>query len=160
MSDALAAAVDAMETAAAEGDANAVEAACEEARSIVLGVPFPPELAAQIAAAFGDDTPRVVVRSSANVEDLAGMSAAGLYESVLGVSTSSAAELGNAAREVWASLYTRRAVLARHAAGVRQDEAKMAVMIQEMVPSTLSFVLHTRATSRICLLYTSPSPRD
>ena len=149
LSDALAAAVDAMETAAAQGDANAVEAACEEARSIVLGVPFPPELAAQIAAAFGDETPRVVVRSSANVEDLAGMSAAGLYESVLGVSTSSAAELGNAAREVWASLYTRRAVLARHAAGVRQDEAKMAVMIQEMAPSTLSFVLHTRATSRI-----------
>lgn len=149
LGDALAAAVDAMETAAAEGDANAVEAACEEARSIVLGVPFPPELAAQIAAAFGDETPRVVVRSSANVEDLAGMSAAGLYESVLGVSTSSAAELGNAAREVWASLYTRRAVLARHAAGVRQDEAKMAVMIQEMAPSELSFVLHTRATSRI-----------
>ena len=149
LSDALSAAVDAMETAAAEGDAIAVEAACEEARSIVLGVPFPPELAAQIAAAFGDETPRVVVRSSANVEDLAGMSAAGLYESVLGVSTSSAAELGNAAREVWASLYTRRAVLARHAAGVRQEEAKMAVMIQEMAPSTLSFVLHTRATSRI-----------
>jgi len=149
LSDALSAAVDAMETAAAEGDAIAVEAACEEARSIVLGVPFPPELAAQIAAAFGDETPRVVVRSSANVEDLAGMSAAGLYESVLGVSTSSAAELGNAAREVWASLYTRRAVLARHAAGVRQEEAKMAVMIQEMAPSTLSFVLHTRATSRL-----------
>ena len=149
LSDALSAAVDAMETAAAEGDAIAVEAACEEARSIVLGVPFPPELAAQIAAAFGDETPRVVVRSSANVEDLAGMSAAGLYESVLGVSTSSAAELGNAAREVWASLYTRRAVSARHAAGVRQEEAKMAVMIQEMAPSTLSFVLHTRATSRV-----------
>ena len=47
------------------------------------------------------------------------MSAAGLYESVLGVSATSSAELGAAAvREVWASLYSRRAVLARHFAGV------------------------------------------
>ena len=77
------------------------------------------------------------------------MSAAGLCESVLGVSTSSAAELGNAAREgVGQSVHAPRGLGAPRR-GVRREEAKMAVMIQEMAPSTLSFVLHTRATSRI-----------
>ena len=85
-------------------------------------------------------------RSSANVEDLAGMSAAGLYESENGVSTASAAELGASVREVWASLFSRLAVLARHIAGVPPEQAKMAVFVQEMAPAELSFVLHTRST--------------
>ena len=143
---ALSAAVDAMETAAAEGDAIAVEAACEEARSIVLGVPFPPELAAQIAA-FSDETPRVVVRSSANVEDLAGMSAA-VVESVSRVHLLRRRARQRRAGGVGQSVHAPRGLGAPRR-GVRQEEAKMAVMIQEMAPSTLSFVLHTRATSRV-----------
>lgn len=145
----LEAAVDACDAAAKSGDADAVEVAAKAARDVVEAVPFPPDLAARIAAAFAGESScdRVVVRSSANVEDLAGMSAAGLYESVLGVSATSSAELGAAVREVWASLYSRRAVLARHFAGVPQRDAKMAVLVQEMTPSELSFVLHTRAVS-------------
>lgn len=147
--DALVELVAATETAAAGGDPAAIEAACLAVRQLVAGAPFPPELAAQLTAAFPDPNgaARVVVRSSANVEDLAGMSAAGLYESVLGVSASSAAELGDAVREVWASLYSRRAVLARRAAGVPQASAHMAVLVQEMAPSRVSFVLHTATTS-------------
>jgi phosphoglucan,water dikinase len=75
------------------------------------------------------------------------MSAAGLYESVIGVAASSAREVGEAVSTVWASLYSRRAVLARHAAGVPQAAARMAVLVQEMAPSKLSFVLHTAATN-------------
>ena len=147
LGDALRDAAAATGAAAAGGDPEAVEAACDAARALIRGVDFPSDLAAQIAAAFPDaGATRVVVRSSANVEDLAGMSAAGLYESEIGVSTASAAELGAAVREVWASLFSRRAVLARHIAGVPPEQAKMAVFVQEMAPAELSFVLHTRST--------------
>lgn len=86
---------------------------------------------------------RLYVRSSANVEDLAGMSAAGLYESIPNVSLSNPTMFGHAVARVWGSLYTRRAVLSRRAAGVPQNQARMAVLVQEMLSPDLSFVLHT-----------------
>lgn len=63
------------------------------------------------------DGKRAYVRSSANVEDMEGMSGAGLYESVPNVDLGDADELGAAIAAVWASLYTQRAVLTRRAAG-------------------------------------------
>lgn len=89
--------------------------------------------------------PRLIVRSSANVEDLAGMSAAGLYDSIPNVGLSNSIVFRNAVCRVWASLYTRRAVLSRRAAGVPQKVAAMAVLVQEMLSPELSFVLHTRS---------------
>ncbi|CAL9135216.1 unnamed protein product [Musa textilis] len=93
---------------------------------------------------------RLIVRSSANVEDLAGMSAAGLYESVPNVSLSNPGAFGAAVGRVWASLYTRRAILSRRTAGIPQKDAMMAVLVQEMLFPDLSFVLHT----------VSPTDRD
>ena len=63
----------------------------------------------------------LIARSSANVEDLAGMSGAGLYESIAGIPAQEPEALGRAVSEVWASLYTRRAVLSRRAAGKHYD---------------------------------------
>jgi phosphoglucan,water dikinase len=51
--------------------------------------------------------------------------------------------VGRAVSEVWASLYTPGAVVNRLAAGVPQTEARMAIFIQEMAPSDVSFVLRT-----------------
>jgi phosphoglucan,water dikinase len=48
-----------------------------------------------------------------------GMSGAGLYDSIPNVRASEEA-FGAAVAEVWGSLYTRRAVITRRAAGVRQ----------------------------------------
>ncbi|KAK3139710.1 hypothetical protein QOZ80_5AG0388410 [Eleusine coracana subsp. coracana] len=90
-----------------------------------------------------DPNARLIVRSSANVEDLAGMSAAGLYDSIPNVSLCDPSAFGAAVGQVWASLYTRRAVLSRRAAGVPQRDAKMAILVQEMLQPDLSFVLHT-----------------
>ena len=59
----------------------------------------------------------LAVRSSANVEDLAGMSAAGLYESVVGVPAADPKAVRAAVAEVWASLFTRRAVMSRRWVG-------------------------------------------
>lgn len=71
------------------------------------------------------------------------MSAAGLYESVVGVPASDASAISAAVTSVWSSLYTRRAVLSRRAAGVPQSVAHMAVLVQELVAPDVSFVLHT-----------------
>uniref|UniRef100_A0ACD6A9N6 Uncharacterized protein n=1 Tax=Avena sativa TaxID=4498 RepID=A0ACD6A9N6_AVESA len=95
---------------------------------------------------FAEDA-RLIVRSSANVEDLAGMSAAGLYESIPNVSLSNITAFGSAVARVWASLYTRRAILSRRVAGVPQRDAKMAILVQEMLEPELSFVLHTVSPS-------------
>ena len=61
---------------------------------------------------------KLYVRSSANVEDLAGMSGAGLYDSLPNIPASDAEAFGAAVANIWASLYTRRAVLSRRAAGM------------------------------------------
>ena len=58
-----------------------------------------------------------MARSSANVEDLAGMSGAGLYDSVPCQDPRDRACLQAAVQRVWASLYTPRAILTRRAAG-------------------------------------------
>lgn len=85
----------------------------------------------------------LICRSSANVEDLSGMSGAGLYDSIPNVPSDRPQDLAAAIAAVWASLHTRRAVLSRRAAGVPQSEACMAVLVQVMLAPQLSFVLHT-----------------
>ena len=66
--------------------------------------------------ALGNDA-TVIVRSTANVEDLAGMSGAGLYDSIPNIALSTSGAFEKALASVWASLYSRRAVLSRRAAG-------------------------------------------
>jgi phosphoenolpyruvate synthase/pyruvate phosphate dikinase len=83
--------VAAVEAAAQHGNSLMIDSACRAVRELVTGTPFPPDMAATLCAAFplaDDGSPgggRLVVRSSSNVEDLAEMSGAGLYSSVLGV---------------------------------------------------------------------------
>jgi phosphoglucan,water dikinase len=133
--------LDALETAQPGAE---LDSAVAQMRMLLSAAALPQALAAAIRSHLGGAA-ACVVRSSANVEDLAGLSAAGLYESVAGVAASDDSALGAAVAAVWASLHTRRAVLARRAAGLPQKEAAMAVLIQEQVSSELSFVLHTQA---------------
>ncbi|KAK9806719.1 hypothetical protein WJX72_000486 [[Myrmecia] bisecta] len=129
-----------VEGAPAEG--GALDEACNTLQALVAGVAPPKAVLKQAAAEFDRDA-TLIVRSSANVEDLAGMSGAGLYDSLPNVPAGDLAAFGAAVAGVWASLYTRRAVLSRRAAGVAQAEAAMAVLVQEQVAPDLSFVLHT-----------------
>jgi phosphoglucan,water dikinase len=153
------------EAAAAVDDVAALarlDAACAELRALVGALRPSPEAVAAVAAAFSAPeegqagapaTPvHLIARSSANVEDLAGLSGAGLYDSVPNVPFASpsggggsAADLGAAVAQVWASLHTRRAVLARRAAGVPQTSAAMAVLVQEQLTPDVAFVLHTHS---------------
>ncbi len=83
---------------------------------------------------------RFAVRSSSNGEDLEDLAGAGLYDSVIGVG---AEGLAAAVRQVWASLWTRRAALSRAAARIPQNAVRIAVLLQEALAPDWSFVLHT-----------------
>ena len=132
--------VEKIETATIEsGD---LDKLCCQLQELISSLQPSKEIIQQLEEIFPTNA-RLIVRSSANVEDLAGMSAAGLYESIPNVSLSNPIVFGNAVSRVWASLYTRRAVLSRRAAGVAQKDATMAVLVQELLSPDLSFVLHT-----------------
>ena len=142
-----------------------LDAACAELRALVSALRPSADALAKVSAAFdeAEQPEHLIARSSANVEDLQGLSGAGLYDSVPNVpfggaggggssaaattaTTTTTADLGAAVAQVWASLHTRRAVMARRAAGVPQRSAAMAVLVQEqLAPVDVSFVLHTRS---------------
>ncbi|KAK6115543.1 hypothetical protein DH2020_007812 [Rehmannia glutinosa] len=119
-----------------------LDAVCTDLQKLISSLTPPKEVIESLSKLFPVNA-RLIVRSSANVEDLAGMSAAGLYDSIPNVSPSNPIVFGHAVARVWASLYTRRAVLSRRSAGVPQRTAVMAVLVQEMLSPDLSFVLHT-----------------
>ena len=116
---------------------------CEAIQNLVRSLKPSASALQSVAEKFGPNA-RVMVRSSANVEDLEGMSAAGLYDSIPNVDPNSEDAFSRAVGEVWASLYTTRAVASRAAAGVDQLEAHMCVLVQEMLSPEVSFVLHTK----------------
>ncbi|KAG0626216.1 hypothetical protein M758_2G111500 [Ceratodon purpureus] len=130
-----------VETAPLEG--GELDNVCSELRSLVAEQTLSEAILDGLASGGISKTAKLIVRSSANVEDLEGMSAAGLYESIPNVKLSEPESFGKAVAQVWASLYTRRAVLSRRVAGVLQKEASMAVLVQELLFPELSFVLHT-----------------
>src|SRR5205085_2269538 len=89
---------------------------------------------------LGDDAP-VAVRSSATAEDLPTASFAGQQETFLNV-VGSAAVL-DAVRRCWASLWTGRAVAYRATNGIDHRAVQLAVVIQEMVQSSVAGVMFT-----------------
>lgn len=104
---------------------------------------LPEEMSAPLRAALAalGDGP-VAVRSSAVAEDAADHSFAGMHETVLDVAGPDAVE--DAIRRCWASARGDRAVRYRRAAGLPDDAAAMAVVVQRMVPADQAGVLFTR----------------
>lgn len=101
------------------------------------------DLVAEITAAYEslDGEPAVAVRSSANAEDLPGLSFAGQQETFLNVRGARA--VGLAVKKCWASLWTTQAISYRHQNGINQDSVAMAVVVQVMVPSEVAGILFT-----------------
>ena len=85
--------------------------------------------------------PAVAVRSSANAEDLPGLSFAGQQETFLNVRGADA--VVRAVMDCWASLWTTQAISYRHQNGIDPDSVAMAVVVQIMVPSEVSGILFT-----------------
>lgn len=111
----------------------------EQLRQLVLKLPVPEDVVEGVKRHFSDDS-RLMFRSSANCEDMEDMAGAGLYESVANAAPDNAAD---AVRQVWASIWTKRAALARKQAGIPHEKAHMAVLIQEMIIPDYSFIMHT-----------------
>src|SRR5215207_1136615 len=83
----------------------------------------------------------LAVRSSATAEDSADFSFAGLHDTVLDVRTLPALE--TAVKQCWASLWSERAVAYRRSGGLATDDAAIAVVVQQLVRSDVSFVVFT-----------------
>jgi phosphohistidine swiveling domain-containing protein len=90
-----------------------------------------------------DGAAAVAVRSSALHEDHAQRSGAGLYETVLGVTTEAA--LLDAIRAVWASALSPRVIAYLRALGVRahSEHGGVGVVVQALVPAEVSGVMFT-----------------
>ncbi len=101
------------------------------------------EYAAQIKAQLFPKHKLVAIRSSSNVEDLKKLSGAGLFDSILNVQSSDESVIAEALKEVWRSLYSRRAMQSRLKYKINEEKASMAILIQEMISADASFIIHT-----------------
>ena len=115
------------------------DAALNRLRDLIGHLTIQDEIINGVEKKFGQDK-GLVVRSSANCEDLEEMAGAGLYDSVANVKPS---DIADALLKVWSSLWTKRAVLSRKQAGIPHDKAHMAVLIQQIVVPEYSFIMHT-----------------
>lgn len=151
---------------ALELDAREIEPLCVELQSLIRSARMPGALAGEIDSALVSQLAGVrafVVRSSSNAEDLAGFSAAGIYESINHVTT--AERIFASVKEVWASLVSVRSVRLRRQAGISLDECYMGVVIQEQVAADFGGVLVTtnpmnRADFRTVYVNVSPKVTD
>lgn len=90
----------------------------------------------------GDLSKKWAIRSSSNFEDLAGASFSGLYDSYLNVTGLD--NIIDAIKKCWASLWNERAVVYRENKNLNPLEAKMSVIIQQMVNAEFAGVVFTR----------------
>jgi pyruvate,water dikinase len=128
-------------------ETNDHEALAEQAQQRIMTADVPPSISDTILSAYDDfdvQDPLVAVRSSAAGEDGPETSFAGQQETTLNVDR---AELVDAVKACWASLYTPRAVAYRRENDYALSEATMAVVVQRMVNAEKSGVLFTRDPS-------------
>ncbi len=125
-------------------DAGTFEAAAARISELFAGQPVPASTAAAVAGAYaslGDDDVPVAVRSSATVEDLSGMSAAGQHDTYLNVRGEAA--VVDAVRRCWASLWSARAIGYRARRGISPVDVSIAVVVQRLVPAEAAGVMFT-----------------
>jgi pyruvate,water dikinase len=116
-------------------------------RAAILDGPLPEAVSDALRQTFdafvalaGDDL-ALAVRSSATAEDSETLSFAGLHDTILDVRTWPAFEA--AVRRCWVSLWSDRAVSYRLANGLGDAPVEIAVVVQELVRSDVSFVVFT-----------------
>jgi Pyruvate phosphate dikinase, AMP/ATP-binding domain len=119
------------------------KSALEELRAAIKAAPIDPALLdalyKRVRVKLGGKG--VFVRSSTNSEDLPGFNGAGLYDTVPNVVGK--ANLGEAVKAVWASVWTSRAVEEREAFGIDHKQVYAGVLVQIGVNATAAGVLVT-----------------
>jgi phosphohistidine swiveling domain-containing protein len=123
-------------------DAATFAAAAGHIGDLFAGQPVPGPTAAAIARAcvLLGEVP-VAVRSSATVEDLPGMSAAGQHDTYLNVRGEAA--VLDAVKRCWASLWSARAIAYRARYGIEPGQVSIAVVVQQLVPAEAAGVMFT-----------------
>ncbi len=66
-----------------------------------------------------------------------------MFDSLLNIQSADERAIEEAIKAVWKSLYSLRAIQSRLRYHISEDKAAMGVLIQEMIPSEASFVIHT-----------------
>lgn len=124
-----------------DDDIDRVQAVAQDVQQRILAGRFPEELAHAISEAhtalvqqYGEHL-SVAVRSSATAEDLPGASFAGQHETLLNVRGE---QLINACREVYASLFTGRAIIYRIRNNFPHEHVGLSIGVQKMVRSDLA----------------------
>ena len=114
-----------------------------EIRSCLAEVPMPEVVKDAVLGAWRepDGERSYAVRSSATVEDAAGMSFAGQFESILNVRGADA--LLAAIKTCWLSLFSERALVYLARQRVPAEKVRMAVLVQEMVDASHAGVVFT-----------------
>jgi rifampicin phosphotransferase len=125
-------------------DPGTFEAAAIRIGELFAERPVPAATAAVVGEAYvalGDGALPVAVRSSATVEDLADLSAAGQHDTYLNVQGEAA--VIDAVRRCWASLWSARAIGYRARRGISPDDVSIAVVVQRLVPAEAAGVMFT-----------------
>lgn len=122
--------------------------AADELMRWAMDTEMPPEIRDSICEAYsrladeaGEPDPFVAVRSSATAEDTAETSFAGMNETFLNVK--GRAELIEAVRKCWASLYGARVIFYRRKNNIPEERISIAVVVQRMVNSEKAGVMFT-----------------
>lgn len=110
---------------------------CEDLRQQIVSQSLPQELVEAINEQI-DPNGRYAVRSSSIYEDLGDKAFAGLHDTYLNVEPN---DLESKIIACLASLWNMEAIHYREEAGIEQQDATMAVVIQEMVPAETSGVV-------------------
>jgi rifampicin phosphotransferase len=111
-------------------------------RKAIRTAPMPPPLAEALRWAYRElGAGPVAVRSSATAEDLPEAASAGQQDTFLNVVGEEA--VLDAVARCWASLWTERALSYRQRQQVAPDRARIAVVVQRMVPAEFAGVMFT-----------------
>lgn len=126
-----------------QASVEALRDACSAAKAASRGAALDDDQKAKVAAALGemglDEGSFVAVRSSSPEEDLAGMSFAGGYETVLGVRAEIEA-ITEAVRHVFASCLDERVFVYKIRHGIADLTPRIAVVVQRQVAASVAGV--------------------
>ena len=138
--NALAPSLAAAESSWTDNDDTDLKQASQLCRQRLLAATLPNEIELSLNGAYSalagteeDPETPVAVRSSASGEDSKEASFAGQYESFLNIQGPK--PLVNAVRQVWASLFSERAMRYRRRSRIPFGETPMAVIVMSMVPA-------------------------
>ena len=71
------------------------------------------------------------------------MAGAGLFDSILNVKLQDRNHIKDAIVGVWQSLYNKRAIISRKQNNISTQSAQMAILVQRMIESEISFIIHS-----------------